>query len=128
MNAAARSVALARLSDVGDSARLLALANLSAADALIAAWSNKRTYSSWRPSTAINEGDFDGNPRTEGDPSWLPLFNDPPYPDYSSGANSITSAFMHSLALFFGDDRWTFTVTTTVAGQPSRTYRAFSAV
>jgi hypothetical protein len=128
MNAAARSVAAARLTDIGDSARLLALANLSAADALIAAWNNKRSYNTWRPSTAIVEGEFDGNDQTDGDPSWLPLFNDPPYPDYTSGANSITSAFMRSLALFFGDDTWTFTMTTTVAGQGTRIYTRFSDV
>ena len=123
MNGIARSVALARLSDIGDTARLLALANVSAADALIVAWNNKRTYNFWRPSTAIFEGDYDGNPRTVGDPTWLPLFNDPPYPDYTSGANSITSAFMRTLALFFDDDAYTFTVTTTVAGQGTRHLR-----
>jgi hypothetical protein len=128
MNAAARSVALARLSDIGDTARLLALANVATADAMIAAWDNKRTYFVWRPSTAISEGEHDGNPRTAGDPTWLPLFNDPPYPDYTSGANSITIAFMQTLALFFEDDACTFTVTTTVAGQGTRVYDRFSAV
>jgi len=128
MNAIARSVALARLSDIGDSARLLALTNLSAGDALIVAWNNKRTYNVWRPSTAIFEGDYDGNPRTAGDPLWLPLFNDPPYPDYTSGANSITSAFVRTLALFFDDDNYTFNATTTVAGQGTRIYATFSAV
>ena len=128
MNAIARSAAVARLSDIGDSARLLALVNLSAADALIVSWNNKRTYNFWRPSTAIAEGDNDGNPRTAGDPLWLPLINDPPYPDYTSGASSITSAFMRTLALFFDDDTYTFTVTTTVAGHPVRTYSRFSAV
>ena len=128
MNGIARAVALARLSDIGDSARLLALTNLAAADALIVCWDNKRSYNTWRPSTAIVEGDHDGNPQTAADPSWLPLFNDPPYPDYTSGANSITSAFMRTLALFFDDDNYTFTVTTTVAGQAPRTYTSFSAV
>jgi hypothetical protein len=128
MNSIARSVALARLSDIGDSARLLALANVSAADAMIVTWDNKRTYNVWRPSTAIFEGDNDGNPRTVGDPTWLPLFNDPPYPDYTSGANTITSAFMETLTQFFDDDVCTFTVTTTVPGQGTRTYGRFSAV
>jgi hypothetical protein len=128
MNGIARSVAMAGLTDIGDTARLLALANVSAADALIAAWNNKRRYNFWRPSTAIVNGEYDGNPQTDGDPSWLPLFNDPPYPDYSSGANSITAAFMRTLALFFGDDAHTFTATTTVAGQGTRTYSSFSAV
>jgi hypothetical protein len=128
MNGIARSVALARLTDIGDSARLLALANVSAADALIVSWDNKRAYNVWRPSTAIFEGDNDGNPRTDGDQTWLPLFNDPPYPDYTSGANSITSAFMYTLELFFEDDAYTFTVTTSVPGQGTRTYDRFSAV
>lgn len=96
-------MALARLTDIGDTARLLALANVSAADALIAAWDNKRRYAFWRPSTAIVNGDTDGNPQTQGDLLWLPLINDPPYPDYSSGAKSITAAFMRTLGLVFGD-------------------------
>jgi hypothetical protein len=128
MNAIARSVAIARLSDIGDSARLLALANVSAADALIVSWNKKRAYNVWRPSTAIFEGDNDGNPRTVGDQTWLPLFNDPPYPDYTSGANSITSAFMQTLELYFKDDVFTFTAITTVPGQGTRTYERFSAV
>jgi hypothetical protein len=128
MNGIARSVAMAGLTDIGDTARMLALVHISAADALIAAWNNKRRYNFWRPSTAINHGDEDGNPQTEADPSWLPLFNDPPYPDYTSGANSITAAFMRTLGLFFGDDAFTFTATTTVAGQGTRTYSRFSGV
>jgi hypothetical protein len=125
MNAIAGSVAIARLSDVGETARLLALANISSADAVILSWNKKHTYAFWRPSTAIVQGDFDGNPHTAGDPAWLPLINDPPYPDYTSGANSITSAFMRTLELFFGDDNCTFTV---AAGQKERTYSRFSAV
>jgi hypothetical protein len=128
MNGIARSVAIARGGDIGDSARLLALVNVSAADALIAAWANKRSYPFWRPSTAIANGQDDGNPRTDGDPLWLPLFNDPPYPDYTSGANSITAATMRTLSLFFGSDTETFSATTTVAGEPARTYTRFSAV
>jgi hypothetical protein len=130
MNRAVRAIAVAHLIDIGDSARLFALANIAAADALMSAWTNKRYYFFWRPSTAILEGDNDGNPRTAGDPDWLPLINDPPYPDYTSGANSITNAFMRTLALFFGDDAFTFSVTSTaaLAVQKTRTYAFFSDV
>ena len=38
------------------------------------------------------EGEFDGNPNTIGDPTWQPLVNTPPYPEYTSGANSVTGA------------------------------------
>ena len=63
-----RSVALARLTDSGDLARLFALAYVSASDAIINTWNNKRTYNFWRPSTAILEAANDGNPRTAPDP------------------------------------------------------------
>jgi hypothetical protein len=130
LNRALRAIAAAHLTDVGDSGRLFALANIAAADALMSAWNTKRYYFFWRPSTAIHEGDNDGNPRTDGDPDWLPLINDPPYPDYTSGANSITGAVMRTLALFFGDDAFTFDVTSTVAAvvQKTRTYSRFSDV
>ena len=77
-----RTVALARLTDSGDLARLFALAYVSAADSMINVWNNKRTYNFWRPSTAILEAANDGNPRTAPDPDWLPLINNPPYPDF----------------------------------------------
>jgi hypothetical protein len=130
MNRAERNIADAHVADIGDSARLFALASVAMADALMSAWNNKRYYFFWRPSTAIHEGDNDGNPGTIGDPAWLPLINDPPYPDYTSGANSITAAFTHTLALFFGDDAFTFDLTTTVgpAVQKTRTYSRFSDV
>ena len=127
-----RTVSLARLTDIGDSARLFALANMSGADSLINVWNNKRLYNVWRPSTAINEGDNDGNPRTAGDPAWLPLIDNPPYPDYTSGANGVIGATMRALEHFFGDDVWTFIATTSALenNQPiaPRTYHSFSAM
>jgi hypothetical protein len=130
LNRTLRAIAEDHLSDIGDSARLFALAHVAGADAVISAWYNKRHYLLWRPSTAIVNGDDDGNPMTEGDPTWLPLINDPPYPDYTSGANSITGAFMRTLGLFFGDNAFTFDVTSMVpqAIQKTRTYSRFSDV
>ena len=127
-----RSVGLARLTDSGDLARLLALAYVSAADAIINTWNNKRTYNFWRPSTAILEAANDGNPRTAPDPDWLPLINNPPYPDYTSGLNSLSGSFTRTLENFFGSDIWTYQVTTGAMenGQPiaPRTYHSFSAL
>jgi hypothetical protein len=127
-----RSVALARLTDIGDSARLFALAYVSASDSAINAWNNKRRYNVWRPSTAILNAAGDGNPRTDDDPLWLPLINDPPYPDYTSGANSLTGAITRALENFFDDDVWLFTATTNAtengAAIAPRTYYSFSAL
>jgi len=121
-NRALRALAAARIDNIGDSARFFALANLSAADAIITAWDTKKHYFFWRPLTAIREDD--GNPNTVRDTNWQPLINNPNYPDYTSGANNVTGAFTRSIALFFHSDHVTFTVTTTspLATTTSRTY------
>jgi hypothetical protein len=127
-NRVVRELAAARVHNIGDSARLFALVNMSMADAIITAWDTKVAYNFWRPITAIRLGDDDTNPRTIGDPNWQPLINTPNYPDYTSGANNVTGAATRSLALFFGTDEMTFIVTTTNAAaiQQTRTYNRFS--
>lgn len=80
--------------------------------------------------TAIPEADADGNPDTHSDRDWKPLLNTPNYPDYTSGANSVTGAMTRAMALFFGTDEMTFTVTSNVASLPpdkrARTFARFS--
>jgi len=123
-----RTVSIANLTDMGDTARLFALANFAMADTVISAWVNKRTYFVWRPSTAINNGDSDGNPHTAGDVNWKPLIVNPPYPDYTSGANSIGGAASRMLKHFFGTDDMTFVATSVGNQGPTspRTYNRFS--
>ena len=91
-NQVLRDIAAAHVDNIGDSARLFALVDMAMADALITAWNSKNYYVFWRPITAIQLGDTDGNPRTAGDSTWLPLIATPPYPDYTSGANNISGA------------------------------------
>jgi hypothetical protein len=75
-------------------------------------------------------GDDDGNPRTAGDATWLPQIptNTPPYPEYPSGANSLTGAVTRTLERFFGNNM-TFKVTSTFANpapvNPTKTYQRF---
>ncbi len=85
-----------------DEARFYAQVNVSGADALINCWDDKEHWHFWRPSTAIQNGDDDTNPRTTGDPTWTPLVANPPYPDHSSGYNCVTGAFMNTAAAFLG--------------------------
>jgi hypothetical protein len=127
-NGALRGVATRYLRRTGDSARLFALANMAAADALISSWDSKIHYAFWRPVTAIVEADHDGNPDTIADASWQPLINTPNYPDYTSGANNVSGSMTRTLELFFGTDRVTFDVTTAVpqAVRKTRTYHRFS--
>ena len=116
-NEALQPIANAQALDIGDSARLFALANLAAADAAIAVWDSKYFYNYWRPITAIREGDTDGIAKTAGDVTWTPLIaaGTPNYPDYVSGANGLTGAFTGMLQRFLGSDALTFSVKTTAA-------------
>lgn len=127
-NETMRQLANAKGLTVGDSARIFALANLSAADAAIAAWEAKIFYNFWRPSTAIHDGDNDPNAKTAGDITWTALFGpDPLYPDYVSGANSLTGAFTGLLRLYFGDQvNYSVKSSSPLTGTPERFYTSFS--
>lgn len=127
-NRVLRSIAKRYHLNTGDSARLFALANMAAADALITCWDSKTHYNVWRPSTAIQYGDQDGNPKTKGDPNWQPLTPNPSYPDYTSGANNLIGAMTRTMELFFGTDHKIFEVTSNneKAVKKTRVYRRFS--
>ena len=128
-NGVLRDIAAAHVDNIGDSARLFALVAMAMADAQITSWNSKTYYVFWRPITAIQLGDTDGNPRTAGNSSWLPLIPTPAYPDYTSGANNNSGAATQAFALFFGRDQMTFSATTTNVGptiQDTRTYSRFS--
>ena len=127
-NRALRGIANRYVRKTGESARLFALASLATADALITCWDSKVHYAFWRPVTAIQEGEADGNPATVGDPAWQSLINNPNYPDYTSGANSVTAAMTRTLELFFGTNKVTFDVTSLapLAVRKTRTYHRFS--
>ena len=114
-------------SDAVEAARLLALVNISMADAAIAIWEAKYYYQFWRPVTGIREADAgtgptgkgDGNPRTVGDPTFTPLgapasnLNGPdftpPFPAYPSGHAGFGGALFQTLRRFYGTDRIAFT-------------------
>ena len=89
--------------DAADSARLLALQNLSGADAAINCWNDKYHFDFWRPWNAIPRALEDGNSATEPDASWAPLIS-APYPEWVSGHNCLDTANVTVLRMFFGDD------------------------
>jgi hypothetical protein len=102
-----------------DSARLLAMTNLAGADGAIGCWNDKYYRNFWRPITAIREAGGDGNPQTEADPDWLPLFNPtipvsgpplvtPGFPEHPSGHGCVSSAFVHELKAFFDTGKIAF--------------------
>ena len=90
--------------DAADSARLLAMQNLAAADAAINTWNDKYYFSFWRPFQAIRRAGepLEGNPDTSPDPNWTPLIS-APYPDHVSGHLGQDGSHTGVLRMFFGD-------------------------
>ncbi|HEX7136291.1 MAG TPA: vanadium-dependent haloperoxidase, partial [Vicinamibacterales bacterium] len=78
----ARQIITARHMKIVDSARFMAAFAVALTDAYIAVFDAKYHYEFWRPITAIRNGDIDGNPATEIDPTWQPIDATPLHPEY----------------------------------------------
>lgn len=131
-NRIARTVSKSEGLDLWENARLFGLLNMALADGYIASFDTKYHYSFWRPVTAIHEADIDGNPDTVADPTWTPLQQTYPMPDYDSAHAVEGGAAAEVLRQFFGTDAISFATCslTLPAGQtcddPSPTPRTFS--
>ena len=113
LQAMLRDQATLRHLDIVDAARMFAAADMSAADTIISVWHAKYVYGRWRPDTAINLADTDGNPSTDPDPSWAPLRPDPAYPEYPSGYNGFAAAVTRGLERVFDTQQLQLTVIST---------------
>jgi hypothetical protein len=105
-----------------DAARMFAAIDMSLADAEISVWHAKYVYGYWRPITAINLADTDGNPATVADPTWVPLLTTPPYPDYPSGYNVVNSTVTHGLEDLFDTRHLQLTLISTAVPGVERFY------
>jgi hypothetical protein len=106
-----RRVVLDHQLDVVGAARFMAMISVTYADALIACFDAKYHYAFWRPITAIQAGDTDGNRATVGDPAWTPLLPATPnHPEYPSAHSCITPAGGRVVARFLGTKHIDLTV------------------
>jgi hypothetical protein len=117
LQAALRDLVTRRGMNISDSARLLAVADVGACDAFVAAWDAKFHYGFWRPITAIRLANTDNNPGTDPDPTWTSLIAAPPYPDYTSGLNSAVGAVSRAVARVLGTNRIDLFITSVAAGE-----------
>jgi hypothetical protein len=115
-NTAVRHWAAERQLSARATARGLALLNMTVADAYITCWRAKYDQAYWRPITAIREGDTDGNRATVADPTWTPLIDNPPYPDWPSGHGCLTSTYLRGLWHLTGSRTLNLTITNPVMG------------
>ena len=111
--------------DLVDSARLFAALHVSMADASIAAWDSKYRYVFWRPVTAIQLGENDGNAATVGDPSWMPFLTTSAHPEYPSGHSNLVGAAATVLGTIFGENV-AFEATSEVMPGPVRSFVGFN--
>ena len=122
---AMRHVAASKGLTITEQARFHAMTSMTGADSLINCWAEKAHWSFWRPTTAIQLADTDGNDATEADTGWTPLGTVPPYSDEPSGANCVYSGVMNSAKAFFGSDAAEFDIT---GGGSTRHYTRFTDV
>ena len=115
--------------DIVDAARLFAMGDLVMSDAGIACFDSKYLYLYWRPITAIQNADQDGNDGTTADPAWAPLLGTPTHPEYPSAHGCLSSAFTDALAAALGNDHIDVTVPgATNGGTTLTTTRHFETV
>jgi PAP2 superfamily len=103
-----RQLATTHRLDTLQTARLFAMVDMAAVDTMIACYQEKKFWSFWRPETAIQLADTDGNPATAADPAWMPLRITHPSTEYPSGHACFTSATVAGLRKFFGRDDLSF--------------------
>jgi hypothetical protein len=122
---ALRQVAASKGLTITEQARFHAMTSMSGADSLINCWAEKAHWNFWRPTTAIQLADTDGNDATEAEAGWTALGTVPPYADEPSGANCVYSGVMNSAKAFFGSDAAEFDIT---GGGSTRHYSRFTDV
>jgi hypothetical protein len=105
--------------DLEDTARVLALGSMAAADAVIINIHSKQSFNFWRPITAIREG----SPGVAADPTWAPLIDTPPNQEYPAGHPQQSSAVANTYAQLFGSEPFT---TPLVVRNPQGRERGFN--
>jgi len=111
---------------VSETARLFALLNFAQADSAISCWETKYFYNVWRPETALREINPQLNPKAEVIPEFIPNMPSPPFPSYTSGHSTFSAAGARLLALFFGTDDISFTVTSDALPGAVRSFQKLS--
>jgi vanadium-dependent haloperoxidase-like protein len=115
-NRVGRDISATRGLSLLDTARLAAMVNVVAADAMMSMMHAKYHYLFWRPVTAINgsldpsavtndgfgpvPGYDDGNPATVEQAGWRPLLTTPNHPEFPSAHCTITSAMAEVFRTF----------------------------
>ena len=86
-------------------------------DAGSGCFETKYHYNFWRPTSAIQLADTDGNDATVADPAWTPVVPTPNHPEYPAAHGCVSGAVAEALRNFYGTKKLVFDFTSTVTGQ-----------
>jgi hypothetical protein len=126
-NKVAREIIAHKNMDAWKTARMFALLQMSVADAYIASLKAKIIHFYWRPVTAIQLGDLDGNPNTVGDPNWQVLwFPTPPITDHPSAHATAGGAAAEMMKQFFSKDDFNFSFSSITLPGNQRNFTSLS--
>ena len=112
--------------NVGDAARLMALIYVSYVDAIGACFEAKYHYGTWRPVSAIQMADVDGNDATTADAAWTPVLPTPNHAEYPAAHSCTSGSLGEALRSVYGTPDVTFTWDSKVTGT-TRTYAGIDA-
>jgi hypothetical protein len=102
--------------DLADSARVGAMLWTVYQDAANGCFESKYHYNFWRPVSAINFADTDGNPATTSDPAWTPHVPTPNHPEYPAAHGCVSGSLMETLRTIYGTKKVHFDFTSGVPG------------
>jgi PAP2 superfamily len=102
---------LASSMDLLTAARFEAIGIAAVTNSLIACWDAKYTYMFWRPVTAIQAGETDGNSSTEGDAGWMPFITTPSHPEYPAAHTTVGASALAFYTAWFETDEFPLTFT-----------------
>jgi hypothetical protein len=101
---------------IADHARLLALLWVVQADAANTCFESKYYFQFWRPTSAIQLADTDGNAATNVDAAWAPVVPTPNHPEYPAAHGCVSGSMMSAIAGYYGTPNVSFTIDSTVTG------------
>ncbi|HKP31255.1 MAG TPA: vanadium-dependent haloperoxidase, partial [Chitinophagaceae bacterium] len=93
-----------------------AITSVALFDAFIQCWDEKFRHNTARPETVINKYI---------DPDWRPFLQTPPFPEYTCGHSTCSSAAAEALTSVFGDNFAYTDTTETEFGIKARSYKSF---
>jgi len=92
--------------DLLTAARFEAIGFAAVMNSLIAVWDAKYTYMFWRPVTAIQAGDTDGNRKTDPDAAWTPFIPTPSHPEYPAAHTTVGAGALGFYTAWFKTHRF----------------------